>query len=448
MNRQVRDHVGEALEVREIFSGEDATEWTQNNKGNGTVSSNIAWPLMEGRAFCGLAGELVRVLEPHSEADPNGLLLQFLTAFGNAVGSSPYYLVEGDQHRAKLFVVTSGATSKGRKGTGWGRVRQIMKIADPAWESDQVQSGLSSGEGLISHVRDGVSKIGNDGEMEEIDPGVRDKRMMLITEEFSGALRVMERPGNTLSSVLRDAWGTAKLQTLTKNSPLKATDSHISIIGHVTDEELRSVLSRIEMANGFANRFLFAKVRRSKLLPHGRNLEQAAIDELGRKVGGRLDQARAIGRITMTDGAAEAWERNYPALSAERSGLLGAVLGRAEAQVIRLAVIYALLENQTVIDLPQLAAALAVWGFCEDSATQIWGDMMGDEVTDTIMAALQTADTTGMRRTEIGSLFSRHASSARITRSLETLERAGKTERMPSGGHGEQRWRCRPWVAL
>ena len=447
MNRQVRDHVGEALEIREIFSGEDATEWMQNNKGNGTVSSNIAWPVMEERAFCGLAGELVRILEPHSEADPNGLLLQFLTAFGNAVGSSPYYLVEGDLHRPKLFVVTSGAASKGRKGTGWGRVRQVMKIADPAWEFDQVQSGLSSGEGLISHVRDGVSKIGNDGEMEEIDLGVKDKRMMLITEEFSGALRVMERPGNTLSSVLRDAWGTAKLQTLTKNSPLKATDSHISIIGHVTDEELRSVLSRIEMANGFANRFLFAKVRRSKLLPHGGNLEQAAIDELGRKVGARLGQARAIGRITMTDGAAEAWERNYPALSAERSGLLGAVLGRAEAQVIRLAVIYALLENQTVIDLPQLAAALAVWGFCEDSATQIWGDMMGDDITDTIMAALQAAGTTGMTRTEIGSLFSRHVPSARITRSLETLERAGKIERMPSGGHGEQRWRCRPWVA-
>jgi hypothetical protein len=448
MNRQVRDHVGEALEVREIFSGEDATERMQNNKGNGNVSSNIAWPVMEARAFCGLAGELVRILEPHSEADPNGLLLQFLTAFGNAVGSSPYYLVEGDQHRAKLFVVTSGATSKGRKGTGWGRVRQVMKIADPAWESDQVQSGLSSGEGLISHVRDGVSKIGNDGEMEEIDPGVKDKRMMLITEEFSGALRVMERPGNTLSSVLRDAWGTAKLQTLTKNSPLKATDSHISIIGHVTDEELRSILSRIEMANGFANRFLFAKVRRSKLLPHGGNLKQAAIDELGRKVGARLQLARAIGRIIMTDGAAEAWERNYPALSAERSGLLGAVLGRAEAQVIRLAVIYALLENQAVIDLPQLAAALAVWGFCEDSATQIWGEMMGDDVTDTIMATLQAAGTTGMTRTEIGSLFSRHVSSARITRSLETLERAGKTERMPSGGHGQQRWRCPPWVAL
>jgi hypothetical protein len=45
---------------------------------------------------------------------------------------------------------------------------------------------------------------------------------------------------------LRDAWGTSKLQTLTKNSPIKATDSHISIIGHVTDDELRAVLTNTE----------------------------------------------------------------------------------------------------------------------------------------------------------------------------------------------------------
>jgi len=445
MNRQVRDYVGEALEGREVSVGsEDATELGLSSTGNGDVSPNITWPVMEEPAFCGLAGELVRIFEPHSEADPNGLLLQFLAAFGNAVGSSPHYLVEGDQHRAKLFVVMSGATSKGRKGTGWGRVRQVMKNAVQEWESDQIQSGLSSGEGLIFHVRDGVLKIGKDGESEEIDAGVKDKRMMLITEEFAGALHVMERPGNTLSPVLRDAWGTVKLQTLTKNSPLKATDSHVSIIGHVTDDELRSALSRTEMANGFANRFLFAKVRRSKLLPHGGNLEQTTIHELGQKVAARLEQARVIGRITMTDGAAEAWKRNYEALSAERPGLLGAILGRAEAQVIRLAVIYALLENQTVIDLPQLAAALAVWGFCEDSATQIWRDMIGDVVADTIITSLKAAGMTGMARTEIGRLFSRHESSARITRALETLERAGKVERMPGGGHGEQRWRGCP----
>jgi len=90
------------------------------------------------------------------------------------------------------------------------------------------------------------------------------------------------------------------------------------------------------MANGFANRFMFARVKRSKLLPHGGQLDQAVLQELGEQVGVRLEQARTVGRITMTEAAAEAWERNYEALTADRPGLLGAVLGRAEAQVIRL----------------------------------------------------------------------------------------------------------------
>jgi hypothetical protein len=395
-------------------------------------------------AYYGLAGEVVRSIEPHSEADPVAILLQFLASFGNAVGTSPYYQVEGDKHRPKLFVVTSGATSKGRKGTALGRIRQLMAIADPDWERDNIQSGLSSGEGVIFHVRDPISKLGKDSMIEQVDAGATDKRLMLVTEEFAGALRVMERAGNTLSPVLRDAWGTSKLQTLTKNSPIKATDSHISIIGHVTDAELRAVLTKVEMANGFANRFLFARVKRSKLLPHGGQLDFATLQELGEQVAERLRQARTLGRVTMTDAAAEAWEKNYAFLSGDRPGLLGAILGRAEAQVIRIALIYALLDNSEQIDLPHLRAALAVWAFCEDSATQIWGEMIGDDVADTIFSALKTAGSIGLGRTEMSNLFSRHVPAARITTALEVLHRVGKAERVTDAGngHGEQRWRC------
>src|SRR5262249_6187426 len=229
----------------------------------------------------------------------------------------------------------------------------------------------------------------------------------------------------------------------TKNSPIKATDSHISIIGHVTDDELRAVLTKVEMANGFANRFLFARVRRSKLLPHGGHLDFEALQELGGRIATRLRQGQTLGRITMTDAAAEAWEKNYASLSRDRRGLLGAVLGRAEAQVIRIALIYALLDNTEQIDLPHLGAALAVWAFCEDSATQIWGDMIGDDVADTILATLKTAGITGLGRTEISNLFSHHGPSSRITMAFEGLQRAGKVERLigAGGGHGEQRWR-------
>jgi hypothetical protein len=107
---------------------------------------------MHEAAYYGLAGEVVRSIEPHSEADPVAILLQFLAAFGNAVGISSCYQIEGDKHRAKLFVVMSGATSKGRKGTALGRIRQLMAIADPdhgeGWQ--YAEPGLA---GCVGHLQ-------------------------------------------------------------------------------------------------------------------------------------------------------------------------------------------------------------------------------------------------------------------------------------------------------
>src|SRR5262249_47496574 len=154
----------------------------------------------------------------------------------------PHYQVEGDRHGPNLFAVCVGVTSKGRKGTSWGRVRQLMEMADQSWTSERIHSGLSSGEGVIWAVRDpimGYEKVGRGATAErvwvETDPGVADKRLMLVEPEFAGALTVMRREGNIVSRVIRDAWDRGKLASLVKNSPTQATGAHISIVGHITE---------------------------------------------------------------------------------------------------------------------------------------------------------------------------------------------------------------------
>jgi hypothetical protein len=112
----------------------------------GTAEPSEPWPVMDPSAYYGLPGDIVRAIEPNSEADPVALLAQFLTAFGSAVGRGPYYQVEGDRHGPNLFGVLVGETAKGRKGTSWGRVRQIAEIADPAWTRDRIHSGLLARE--------------------------------------------------------------------------------------------------------------------------------------------------------------------------------------------------------------------------------------------------------------------------------------------------------------
>jgi hypothetical protein len=84
------------------------------------------------------------------------------------------------------------------------------------------------------------------------------------------------------------------------------------------------------MANGFANRFLFCLVKRSKRLPHGGHVDDATLAKLGEHFKQAVDFAKDVGRVRMTDAAAKAWAQAYEELSADRPGLLGAVTARAE----------------------------------------------------------------------------------------------------------------------
>ena len=252
----------------------------------------------------------------------------------------------------------------------------------------------------------------------------------------------MERPGNTLSPTIRKAWDGHTLSTLSKNCPLKATRPHISIVGHITEDELRARITRTDIANGFANRFLFACVRRSKLLPHGGSLDDGEIHRLGEPIKRAVEFAKSVGRVHMTQAARAEWETIYPHLSAEQPGLLGAITARAEAQCVRLALIYALLDQQESIDVPHLRAALAVCEYCEASAARIFGNALGDPVADEILRALLQAGSAGMTRTAIRDLFGRHRSGDRIGIALALLITKGRArmEQKVTGGRPSETW--------
>jgi Protein of unknown function (DUF3987) len=332
-----------------------------------------AWPVLDAAAYHGLAGAAVNTITSHSEADPVALLIQFLAVAGNIIGRRFYYQVESDRHHPNLSVVLVGQSSKARKGTSFGRISAIAKVGDLQWATDRIKGGLSSGEGLINEVRDEVKKwSAKEKDWEVVDPGVTDKRLMIVEPEFAGALAVMERHGNTLSPVLRKAWDGDRLATLTRGSSLVATGAHISVIGHITETELRARLTRTDAANGFANRFLFPLVRRSKELPFGGNLTDSEIRHIGDGLQEALTKLRTdVPRITMADDAKAVWARIYSDLSSDKPGMFGAVTARAEAQTVRLAMMYALLDGAVQIDSNHLNAGLAVWKYCEASARRI-----------------------------------------------------------------------------
>jgi hypothetical protein len=123
---------------------------------------------------------------------------------------------------------------------------------------------------------------------------------------------------------------------------------------------------------------------------------------------------------------------------------LGAVVARAEAQTIRLALLYALLDGNNEIDVVHLRAALAVWGYCEESARYIFGERLGDPVADEILNGLRHAGDKGVTRTEISRMFSGNRSSQQIGRALDLLKRTSKAKLSTetTGGKPTERWHC------
>jgi hypothetical protein len=113
------------------------------------------WPCpLREEAFYGLAGEFVKVVLPHTEADPAALLTQFQAMFGNVAGRNAYFQVEGTRHYPRLNIALVGDTAKSRKGTSYDHVENRFRVINPVWVCNQIVSGLGSGEGLIWRVRD------------------------------------------------------------------------------------------------------------------------------------------------------------------------------------------------------------------------------------------------------------------------------------------------------
>jgi hypothetical protein len=390
--------------------------------------------------FPGLLGALTAAATARSEAHPAAVASHFLVMFGNAVGRGPYSYVAETRHGVQEFCLVVGPTATGRKGDARHLAQSIIADADPTWAGTCIRSGLSSGEGVIYHVRDAESGIDpKTGTEKLLDAGIADKRLLVVETEFSQPLRMFRRDGNVLSEVLRDVWdGKAILGTLVKNNPTRATEAHISVIGHTTREDLRAHLADLDIANGLANRFLLVAVERPQLVPSPPRIPEPVRRELAARTAAALRRARAVGFLTRTARAERLWCEVYPHLSAEQPGLRGALLARASAHVMRLAALIALLAEAAVVDVPHLTAALAWWDYVVASVDVIFHDRTGNAEADRIKAEMlpgQHLSLTDIRK----DIFANHVTAGRLRDGLDLLERLGEVALRSEATDGRSR---------
>lgn len=256
-----------------------------------------------------------------------------------------------------------------------------------------------------------------------VDSGEPDKRLLIVESEFASVLQACRREGNTLSAILRDGWDGNPLGVLPRSNKDHGAEPHIAMIGNITIEELQRHLTSTDRANGFGNRILWVCVRRSKLLPHGDNpLNEAEVEALVTRLRKVIESVPTLGRVQFDKVAAVAWNRVYRELAKDSPGLFSTMTVRAEAQCVRLATVFAILDCSAVIRQEHLNAAMEVWRYCEDSVRFIFGDAMGDETADAICRMLKNSQSE-MAQTEISHAFGKHKPAAELTRALGVWRR-------------------------
>jgi hypothetical protein len=386
-------------------------------------------PIPDAAMFAGILGEMMEAARPTTEADPVGVYASLLAMTGAAIGEGTYVQIGSTRHPLLIWPLLFGGTGSGRKGEATNTASIFFRNSYPGADNFTAR-GLSSGEGLIERIRD--------VEDEEDKGGTEDKRLLVIETEFVQVMARAKREGSTLAAVLRQAWDGGALSVLNR-AHLKASGSHVVIIGHITPDEFRVKLAESDMAGGTYNRFLPLFVERSKRLPLPPALDKEIIDILGGRLARSIDAAREVRQVGLDGEAVKVWTNDiYEEFTTfdDESAVYTQFIQRAAPYCRRIAALEAALAGRHSASADDIRAAAAAVRYAIGSARYVLGRTSRNPDLEKIRRAIGTAGPDGISRSEVSALFSRNKSAATLEALLNELTASDGFEKFFCPTHG------------
>lgn len=326
----------------------------------------------------GLIGQAAEAGSEGSEANRFAIAANVIAYLSAAIGRAPYLPVGDTKHHARLFLLHVGRSGLGRKGDSAALVTRIdaaLQKLEPNVAPQIHSGGLSSKEGLITLIQDSY------GDGEDTVAGVEDKRLLVRESEFANVLQQQRRSGNTLSMALRDGWDGVDMKPATRTKPLGVTAPHISIAAAVTPSELRAMLVKQDLTNGFANRFLIFWAEREGQEPFPKATDQETVDFIARDMKHVIEFCRGhcpgqndTMLMTFSPDAAQLYAKLYRGELEDRThgDRINSLLERRAPMLLRLAMIFALTDLKTIIEVNHIYVALAWVRYYVDSVKFIF----------------------------------------------------------------------------
>lgn len=360
-----------------------------------TSTSAAPAPVFPDAAMPGPWRRLVKLWEPWTEAHPASIVLPALIACGvhGAEG------VRLGQQRAVEYFALVGPSTIGRKDTG---VRIATDFAQLVGCATPKFGTAGSGEGIWYTLRDA----------EGDDPGVDDKRLLLVDTEMGGTLAAGHRSGSTVLPAMLSLWDTGSKQPLTKRDRLSVTDAHFSYIGLTTPAQFVRHVTLEDRENGFLQRLLIGYVLKVRDVPPSRAMnpdpDRQELEAVAQDVADRMAEAVSRGRRWTLSAAAAAL------LDAEAPELVDPArpeTARAVPHVLRLAMLYALTVPPTddddevrpgVVAPSHVRAAICAWLYCAESAAVA---LASDDKLEKLVTFARDAGDNGLSRSDVHRLF-------------------------------------------
>lgn len=402
------------------------------------VSDAQAWSRMFGdpalapsaprtEAFQGPLGVMTRLIAPHVPWDPMAFLGQTLVALGNLLGYRFFIAEEATRRRPNLYLAVVGGTGSG-KGTSYRWTEWVMRGIDERYLRERVTTAVGSGEGLLAKITDPVYGTNARGEEAEVIAGSDDKRVLYLEEEL-GQLFMKMISQDSVEKMVTKAWDSGQLETTTKKESMVCATPHVSIIGHITPDELFTRLDHRLIDNGFSNRWLYLLIKPTQVKFTSTAPEEVAgLAALREQLGANLRRFRSDGadEFVLTPEADDVYLETARFLyDHPQTGAMLKQDVRWRPLMWKLAVIYAAADGTNKISAEHFLAARAFWAYCSRSARAFFGSKSGNELVDRFMFMWRQTGYEPLTLSDIADMFSKNLNAYRRNVMLDILKRDG-----------------------
>ena len=379
----------------------------------------------------GVIGDYRKMLATTTEASDAYHLFTFLACVGSVIGRQAY-ITYGNPIYCNLYVCLVGKTGQDRKSTALRHAERTLRCVDECW---RVLRGLSSAEGLLAQIADPWQKENRKGEVVD-QGGTGDKRLMVWLGELSSLLRKakQERVSNIVPIMTEAFDCPPDLHLPTKADPITVTEPYISLVAASTPSWLEDLQDR-DVLGGFANRFAFVLGEAKAPIPFPDAPDVQLRDQIVSHIKEVMEWLAEPVEITLTESARDLWREYYTRWHSLTwsDEIMSAMVQRVPDMVLKISLLFAVLEKRMQIDAETLTAGIDAGGYLAASMQRIFSDfhtskeIKREKRIETVLAdgPMKYA---GLRR----ALGGRH-SAEEINKTLYALKKSGQISEFTQG---------------